>query len=678
MVEAQRISCTNDGGVVMSFIAKSGSMLTPSTSSISLWQSGLIDLASSPFPEQSVFLPDVSVEWDARSSPPPPSDPIVFRMNGRTASYKLTGTLFTWTVSYQSIGQPTGRPSLPGFPAAIPLYLLPYSNWDQQIQYSNVPVCAPQSADDVVTVCNWAKDNGYQVRPRGVGHGWSPLTLPTNPATAAKVILVDLTKRLSQTTFLPAANGLPSRVRVGTGVTMLQLLEFLEAQTGGSGSAPGFSFPHVPAPGNLTVGGVLAIDAHGTAVPTPPNDNFAASYGSMSNQVLEFTAVCTDPSSSNPSAYSLRTFTRADPDAKALLTHLGRAMVVESTLQVVDNYNLRCQSITNLAASTIFAAPTTATPLPPNSFADYLTRMGRIEIIWFPFSDNPWVHLWEVAPTQPAGSIAVSAPYNYPFADHVPDILQSFVKQILSGIPQVTPDFGRMAANTTANGLDGKNAFGTSGTYPVSRDIWGPSKNTMFYIQDTTLRVTANGYAVHMRKADVQQAVYDFTTQFTTMLTSYAKNKKYPVNSAVEIRVTALDDPSRVAGGPGVTAQSPTISALSMDAMDEQNQWDVALWLDVLTIPGTPDSNDFYQELEQWVLQRFSGATGRTFPEWSKGWAYTAQNGPWTDPAFLTRIRDAFTKGRDVGNNWQYEMDTLRKYDRAHLFTTTLLDQLFQ
>jgi len=52
---------------------------------------------------------------------------------------------------------------------------------------------------------------------------------------------------------------------------------------------------------------VLAIDAHGTAVPTLPNDNFQASYGSMSNQILEFTAVVIDPDSVTPGQYGLRT-----------------------------------------------------------------------------------------------------------------------------------------------------------------------------------------------------------------------------------------------------------------------------------------------------------------------------------------------------------------------------------
>jgi hypothetical protein len=66
---------------------------------------------------------------------------------------------------------------------------------------------------------------------------------------------------------------------------------------------------------------VLAIDAHGTAVPIQPNDNFPASYGSMSNQILEFTAVVTDPA--NPSKYGLRKFTRGESDAKVFLTQLG-------------------------------------------------------------------------------------------------------------------------------------------------------------------------------------------------------------------------------------------------------------------------------------------------------------------------------------------------------------------
>jgi hypothetical protein len=337
---------------------------------------------------------------------------------------------------------------------------------------------------------------------------------------------------------------------------------------------------------------------------------------------------------------------------------------------------LRCQSFTNFAESTVFAAPTAATPIPKDSFADYLNRCGRVEVIWFRPGTNPWLHVWSVAPNKPEGSTAVASPYNYPFADYVPDSLQTFLKMLLSGVASATPLFGEMAASVTASGLDGKNVTGQS-VYPPSRDIWGPSKNTLLYIQDTTLRVTANGYALQMKKADVQQAVFEVTTKFSTLLASYEKSGKYPVNSAVELRVTSLDDPANVAVGPGGKADSPVISALSADELSKNNGWDVAVWIDMLTIPGTDHSNEFYTELEAWILERFSGNGARVLPEWSKGWGYTAAQGPWTSPTFFDHVRQAFTAGRTDQDSWKFQADALKKYDKSNLFTNPLLDQLF-
>jgi hypothetical protein len=672
MLEAQRICVKNSAWVTLSFAAKSDTFETPWTGSLLMLQSLVIDLAPFPIPEGLVFTPDVNVSGNTRKSPPPPPSPITFKMNGRTANYSVHEAIWNWTVTYDNLDAPSGRPSVPGFPADVPLNLLPYANWDQQIQAPSILTCAPRSAADATAVCNWAKQNGYQVRPRGVMHGWSPLTLPTAPSAGAKVLLVDLTKSLWQMTFLPASDGLPNRVKAGAGAIMLRLLQFLESQPGGKGAAPGYSFPHTPGAGNLTVGGVLGIDAHGTGVRTKPQDELPASYGSMSNQVLAFTAICTDPSSPNPDEYVVRSFQRGEPDVKALLVNLGRCLILDATLQVVDNYNLRCQSFTDLPTSTIFAEPTAAQPVPPNSFADFFNRTGRVEIIWFPFSENPWLHIWTASPEKPTDSIAVNGPYPYPFADHVPDALQSFVASILTNplTRFLTPDFGQMAAQVTTNGLDGKGAFGAPGVYPVSRDIWGPSKNTLLYIQDTTLRVTANGYAIHLKRADVQQAVADFAGKFQAMLADYKKRDQYPINSAMEIRVTGLDDPAHVGISPA--PESPVLSALGMDATDRQNGWDVAVWFDVLTIPKTPDANAFYRELEQWLISRFSGTAGRTMPEWSKGWAYTAENGPWTDPDFLKHVRQT------LGDNWAYALTTLAKYDKSHLFSSPLLDQLFQ
>jgi hypothetical protein len=508
MIEAQRIDCKNNAAIVMSFLAKSDGYTTAETGSLWLGQQDVIDLANYPFPEGLVFTPVVSAGGDAKQ----PSQSITFSMNGRTAFYDVSG-IFDWEVSFSRLGEPS-PPLVPGFPAQVPLNVLPYTNWDSAITWPGVLVCAPQSAEDVATVCNWAKDNGYKVRARGIMHGWSPLTVPASPATLGKILLVDLTKAFWRATLLPASEGLPDRVFVQTGKTMLDLLKYLEEQAGGAGSAPGYSFPHVPAPGNLTVGGVLAIDAHGTAIPIEPNDNFPASYGSMSNQILEFTAVVTDPDSSNPDQYGLRKFKRGESDAKAFLTHLGRALLVDATLQVVPNYNLRCQSFTEFSDSTVFAKPDFPGHTPKDSFGDYLNRCGRVEVIWFRTGTNPWLHVWSVEPTRPGGSTQVNTPYNYPFADHVPAILQNLVRMILDNDPSLTPKFGETAAKVTAYGLDGKDFFGNP-AYPPSRDIWGPSKNTLLYIQDTTLQVTANGYALQMNKIDVQQAIFDFTAEFT-------------------------------------------------------------------------------------------------------------------------------------------------------------------
>jgi len=356
-----------------------------------------------------------------------------------------------------------------------------------------------------------ARHNGYQLRPRGIVHGWSPLSLPTTPNADAKVLLVDLTKGLWQTTFLPASDGLPNRVKVGAGATLLQLLRFLEAQPGGKGPAPGYSFPHTPAPGNLTLGGVLAVGTHGTAVPILHHDDMPASYGSMSNQVLAFTAVCTDPLSPNPDEYVVRSFERGEPETHALLVNLGRALMLGATLQVVDNYNLRCESRTDVPATTLFAPPTPAQAVPPNSFAEFFNCTGRVEIIWFPFSweppplmgpVNPWLHVWTNSPEKPPESVEVNAPYNYPFADNVSDELQNLLPTLLR-TPGVTPLFGYTAARITRDGLkDDK-----------SRDIWGPSKNTLLYVQDSTLRVMANGYAIHLNKFDVQKGSGCFRQQ---------------------------------------------------------------------------------------------------------------------------------------------------------------------
>ncbi|HSC67946.1 MAG TPA: cholesterol oxidase substrate-binding domain-containing protein [Cellvibrio sp.] len=672
MNQVQKITVINKGAYIFNFsvqwLEASGKWIT------SKWNSGNYLLGSScttPLLNEIGVPADavaIAVFGHAEAGSSGQGVPFVsYAANDCTAVYEAVGSPYIgFAINFVKVVAPVLPP--PDFPK-IPLSRQPYLNWALDIDVAEVWVCEPASTDDVLLVCNWAKQYGYKVRPMGIKHNWSPLTVVKGTPADAKVILLDTTKSFNKIRFIPGVDGAVPRVRVGTGATMDDLLTALENQPGGKGAAPGYSFPHTPAPGHITVGGALAINAHGTAIRTLPNDNFSASYGSISNQILAFTAVVTDPQSAYPDQYCLRRFTRGEGDASAFLTQLGRAFIVEAELQVIDNYNLRCESSMDLPWQTLFQKPA-GSSAPKNSFAEFMNRCGRIEIIWFPFSANPWLHLWTVAPEKPATSREVHEPYNYPFADNLPEAVTSLLKKAFGAsgyLSSFTPEFGKLMALVTKEGL----------AMSSSTDIWGASKNTLLYVKDTTLRVTANGYAIHLKRDDVQAAVHDIAFKFNDMLTAYGNNGDYPINSPMEIRLTNLDDSQHVGVAPGVNAGVPVISSLSQDAMDVDNQWDVALWVDMLTLPDTPKSNQFYRELEDWLLQRFSGNAGKLMPEWSKAWAYTDANGPWTNSAFLEHIRQAFSIGRDDNNNWTFERDTLKKYDRYNLFSNEFLDKLF-
>ncbi len=94
------------------------------------------------------------------------------------------------------------------------------------------------------------------------------------------------------------------------------------------------------------------------------------------------------------------------------------------------------------------------------------------------------------------------------------------------------------------------------------------------------------------------------------------------------------------------------------------------------TVSVEPGANNFYAQLEAWV-QRHFGAGFRPMPEWSKGWAYTAAGGPWTNQPYIQNVRQAFTTGRGANDNWAYEVATLAKYDAGNLFFNPFLTQLF-
>lgn len=117
----------------------------------------------------------------------------------------------------------------------------------------------------------------------------------------------------------------------------------------------------------------------------------------------------------------------------------------------------------------------------------FLDEAGRLEAIWFAFTEFPWLKVWSVEPTRPLTSRRVTSPYNYPFSDNVPTVVADLVGRIVSdGAWYLAPVRGNAQSSAASMGL----------VTTLSADIWGPSKNTLLYLRPTTLRATGAGVAL--------------------------------------------------------------------------------------------------------------------------------------------------------------------------------------
>jgi FAD/FMN-containing dehydrogenase len=532
---------------------------------------------------------------------------------------------------------------LPGFPAGVALRQERFENWAQAIDVDGVWTCAPATAAAVVDVVNWAWRHGYRVRARGARHNWSPLTLAAGTRRSPRVLLVDTTKHL---TGMRLARSRPAAVTAQTGATMEAVLGFLEDA--------GLGLIAHPAPGDLTVGGVLAIGGHGTAIPArgerrEPEDTF----GSVSNLVLSLTAVVW---SGRLRRYVLRTFSREDPACASLLVNLGRTLVTDVTLRAGRLRHLRCVSRVDIPARELFAAPGAG----GRTFASFVERSGRAEAIWFPFTEHPWLKVWSVSPRRPPGSRAVNAPHNYPFSDTLDSAALEALKRRITAVPREAVAMGKLSYATTVEGLRRHNAY----------DLWGPAKDVLLYIRPSTLRVTANGYAVLTRRRDIQRVVSDFVAYYERVVARYRNRGQYPMNGPVEVRVTGLDH----ARDAGARAQPALLSAVS--PRGDFPQWDVAVWLDILSFPGTPAANSAYREIERWAFSHYRPPYATVRPEWSKGWAYTASSA-WTDrPTIAGTIPAAYRIARPPQQRWNAAVRTLNRLDPHGVFMSPLLSSL--
>ncbi|NKV99866.1 FAD-binding protein, partial [Rhodococcus hoagii] len=356
--------------------------------------------------------------------------------------------------SLGSAGGPVSNlPVPPAFPQDIPLAQRGYVNWAKDIRFDAVWTATARTPDDVVRIANWARDNGYRVRAKGTMHGWSPLTVVPGE-NVEKTLLVDTMTHLNGVSVNP--NGTPATVTAGGGASLEAILTALQGH--------GLGWANSPAIGDLSIAGVLAIGAHGATYPAAGETvTPGQSFGSLSNLVTAMTAVVWDAAADR---YVLRDFTRADPEITALLTHLGRSFVTSVTLQAGANTRLRCQSIMDIPWQEMFAPKGS----PGRTYERFAEESGRVEAIWFPFTDKPWLKIWSPTPVKPPESREVFGPYNYFFTDNLPEPLTDLLGQVAGGIQAATPAFGVGQLAAVQAGL----------ALTDTDDLWGWSKDVLF------------------------------------------------------------------------------------------------------------------------------------------------------------------------------------------------------
>jgi hypothetical protein len=124
--------------------------------------------------------------------------------------------------------------------------------------------------------------------------------------------------------------------------------------------------------------------------------------------------------------------------------------------------------------------------------------------------------------------------------------------------------------------------------------VWDAARDS--YVLRTFDRADADAavYLAHLGRA--------FLTEVTLRV---AADRTLRCLSRVDIPAAELFAPAG-AGGRVPGATTPTLSAIQ--PRDDRPEWNVAVWLDVLTLPGTAHADDFYRELEAFVFATYDGS----------------------------------------------------------------------
>ena len=544
----------------------------------------------------------------------------------------------------------------PDLPEGLEIYQQAYINWAREIQVADVWFCSPRDAGELVTLTNWAYRHHYTLRPFGSGHGFAP-TILDRRARNERVMLVNTSEYLNQVTV--NAEGEVQSATAGAGATLEAICRACETY--------GLGLYHTPAPGGVSIAGVLAMNAHGAALPAEGEQlQPGHSWGTLSNLVLELTAVVWEPALAQ---YVLRTYRRDDPAIGPLLTCLARILVVEVKLQVGPNLKMRCVSRVDFRLDELLALPGQQND---NSFANLTRRYGTVDVLFYPFNEQriAWTKFWTVTPEKPASSREVTEPYNYqPPGSETPVQEADAQAAQLRQNPQAVPQYNQSSVDSMA-GL-----IRIQDPQIQINDLWGSAYCTTLYVRPQTPRHTVAAWGVVINRRDLQRALGEFYQYFMALLRGFEAQGLYPYTGPVELRAHGLDRPEDVLLP---NAVEPTLSGAR--PLPDDPDKDTIVWFAINNNVDQPLAGEFNYRLEQWFLRNYRDY-GVVRPEWTKCYAYSRfdrDGGAWeNDHVLLKTFPDTFRRGYPAGATWDDAVAQLNALDPNRVFTNRYLDKLF-
>jgi len=470
--------------------------------------------------------------------------------------------------------------------------------------------------------------------------------------TCPKIVLLDTTEHFLSLTKNPHDVGRPDlhSVTVGAGVSAGQLLEFLELNGLGLYSAPAVSAP--------TVGGMLAVGAHGTGVGSAIFDRRSPGHspGTFSNLVMNMTIVAWQNSTGS---FGLKTITRSDTIAKAFLTNFGRTIITLVTIRVGKNQNLRSQNRFFVGSRELFAHPNEVTDS-TRTLSKFVETYGRVMTATAPPGNLFWVSTWHNEPLKPPKSRKSLWPYNYIFMAYnpLPNIVDSFLYSLYSNAPGISklvsllaPSFLMLTTKATR-----------------SDDYWGPSKNHFLYSTSEVPHMSANSFLLITSRRKLQLVLHIMRRDFTELLREYVKNQNYPTPGLLDMRITGLDNPDFIEV---LGAESPSLSPLS--PVPEFPDFDTGVWMDTTGYQDTPYVYEFLVRFQSLLYQHLHGKHAVIRAEWSKSWAYD-ESGSWRNFTVLNHFPRTFSSS-DQLEEWNWAVRTLDDHDPHRVFSNSFLDE---